>query len=184
MRRLALVSLLALAALPVTAVAQDTPEQVVSTYFRHVARGEMRPAARLTHSEALNAFRDTVAAARARGERYGYSDEAFPAGTDVRRLPADSVLAALLAAFQEEEEVLVMLRAEPLGHVMRGDTAFVVTMLRVGDEDHFLEYPLVIMLRREGTQWKLDPGRAFADVLAGGALYLLAVADMRSDVDS
>jgi hypothetical protein len=182
MRRMLFVTVMLAFAVPAAAAAQQTPEQVVSAYFGHVARGEMRQAARLTHPEALDAFRDHVARQRAGGGEYGYAINAFPRGTDVRRLPADSVLAALLATFQDREEILAALRAEPLGHVMDGDRALVVTQVSIGDEDEFIRYPLVITLRRDGRAWKLDPGREFADVLGGGALYVLGIHEFREDI--
>lgn len=166
------------------AAAQQTPEQVVSAYFRHLQRGEMGQAARLTHPDALNAFRDLVARARAAGESYGYSDDAFPARTDVSRLPADSVLAVMLAAFQEREGFLKTFQVEPLGHVMHGDSALVVTQASISAEGESIEYPLVFVLRRDGAQWKIDPGRAFADVVGGGVLYLLGIHELRDDIEN
>ena len=182
MRRMLFAAVLLAAAAPVAAAAQATPEQVVTTYFGHLARGEMRQAARLTHPEALNAFRDGVARIHADRGHWDYTQDVFRSAQDIRRLPADSVLAVALRQFEDQEEMLQSVRVQPLGHVMHGDTAFVMVQASMGPEDDMIRYPIVIPLRRDGAQWKVDAGRSLVDVLGGGVLYLLGIYELREDL--
>lgn len=182
MRRMLFTTLLLALAAPVAAAAQQTPEQVVSTYFRHLASGEMRQAVRLTHPDALNAFRDGVAKIHAARGHWDYTRDLFSEGQDLRRLPADSLLTAVLQQFEDHEEMLHSVRVQTLGHVMHGDTAFVVTQAAMGPGDESIQAPIVVTLRRDGTQWKLDPGRSLVDIMGGGVLYLLGIYELRQDL--
>lgn len=172
-RKPALVLGLALAAAP--AAAQETPEQVVSAYFGHLSRGEMRQAGALIHPRALESFKVFMSDPE---QKMMLQGDAVDMPADVASLPADSVFSLMLnglrGSHEEARAVFSGLRVDVLGHLDRGDASYVTYTAETRMGDTPVSHAGLVVLRREGARWRIDPGDGMLVLLGnGGAMQLL-----------
>ncbi|HEX2076709.1 MAG TPA: hypothetical protein VHG08_03340 [Longimicrobium sp.] len=182
-RWLAVCAAAVLAAVPAALPAQQTPEQVVQAYYGHYRAGELDRVVALTHPRSLEAFKSSIG----RFMAFAGDEEDSPFGEmgDLESLPADSAyLVFMQGAGQEEEEYRELfgaLQVQPLGHVLQGDSvAHVVFEASTELSGVSAREVMVITLRRQGSQWLVDPGGNLLDMVAGGMMPLLMRAGMEA----
>lgn len=169
----------ALCVLPGRAAAQNTPEQVVSAYYGHLSRGETAQAAALVHPRALRSLVDFIKLAGRNG----------PGGAALKAdsVPADSVFAVMLREVTREEDaqgMLTALRVETLGHLERDGLAYVVYTGRTRFRNRAVTQTELAVLRRDGAQWRIDPGDGIQVMLGnGGPAQFLVGATMQAAMD-
>jgi hypothetical protein len=175
----ALAALALIAAAPVCAAAQQTPEGVAVAYFEHFKEGRLQEFTALVHPRALESFKTAIVAS------LEADTSAAADGLDVevlRTLPADSVYLRILTAAPEENRLAVLMtemRMEPLGHLAQGDSvAHVVYVGRGSIMGAEAAQTMAMTLRRHGDRWLVDPGDGLLGMLGSSAMYLLLAASM------
>ena len=168
--------------------AQQTPEQVVRAYYTHLREGDASELARLTHPAALERFKATIVdMMRASG-----GDTDFPlAPEELAALPADSAYVVFMAGVgegrnsDEMRSLMEELEIEVLGHVAQGDSAVHVVYDASGT---FMEtttrQTMVVTLRRDGREWRVDPGEGLMNMMGAGVMNLLMSSAMQAGMEA
>jgi hypothetical protein len=143
--------------------AQETPEQVVSRYFDTFRAGDYAGNVALTHPEALEAMRETMAGLVAlSGTENPQFREMFGVSgmEEFNRLTSAQLFERLLRWQLEKpemREVLSGTRTTVLGHVMEGDsTAHVVYRMRMSIREMDVDQVQVASVKRAANgQWRV-----------------------------
>lgn len=154
--------LLATCALPLRAVAQDTPEAVAQRYYETFRNGDFAGNAALMHPDALEELKTTLTglAAMPGATEDAEFREMFGVSTieELRALPAPVLFERVLRNQLEGEmrAILASTEVTVLGHVMEGDsTAHVVYRMRMNFGGQSLDQVQVMPLQRAGGQWRV-----------------------------
>lgn len=168
--------------------AQESPEQVVRAYYEYLREGDAAEVARLTHPVALERFKGTlVDMMRSSG---GGSD--LPLDPDeLQALPADSAYIVFMTGVGEEmnsdemRSLLEDLQIEVLGHVAQGDSAVhVVYDASATFMETTSRQTMVITLRRDGREWRVDPGEGLMNMMGAGVMNLLMSSAMQAGMEA
>ena len=161
MRVLALAAAMTLGA-AVPAAAQATPEETVMAFFETFRTGDYAANAAMMDPAALEQLKATMVGFASLPGAEG--DETFgrmfgvKTAEEMRALPAAELYARMLRGTlgaDEVREMMSLLQARPLGHVMEGDTAHVVYRMKMSMNGADVEQVQVApMVRVDGT-WKL-----------------------------
>lgn len=166
--------------------AQQTPEQVVRAYYGALREGNVSQVADLTHPQALEAFKTFVIGfVEGMG---GAADEDMPITVEeMRRLPADSVYQVFMAGVgeglnqEEARSLLADMEVQVMGQVARGDSMMYVvydaTSSFMGTRT---TQTMVLTLRRDGREWRVDPGEGLMNMMGAGVFSLMMSAAMQA----
>lgn len=183
-RWLSAAALAALLAAPAGVRAQQTPEQVVQAYYGHLREGDMGQVARLTHPQALERFRATILEMM-RG--IGGGDDFPLSAEELAALPADSAYVAFMTGAgegmnsDEMRTLLEEMRIEVLGQVPQGDSVVhVVYDASASFMGQQTRQTMVVTLRRDGAQWRVDPGEGLMNMMGAGVMTLLMGSAMQA----
>lgn len=165
--------LLAACALPASAAAQETPEQVVQRYYATFQSGDFAANAAIMHPAALEELRTTlVGFAEIPGatEEEGFT-EMFGVRTveEMRALPPAVLFERMLRSQlggDEMRQILAGTEVRVLGHVMEGDTtAHVVYRMRMSFGEQTMDQVQVMPLKRADGEWRVLLTGSFAGMM-------------------
>ena len=170
--------------------AQQSPEQVVRAYYAHLREGDGAGVARLTHPVALERFKTTLVDLIRRSG--GGGGAGFPLQADeLDALPADSAYQVFMTGVgegmssDEMQSLMEDLEIEVLGQVAQGDSAVhVVYDASSTFMDARARRTMVVTLRRDGREWRVDPGEGLMNMMGAGVMDLLMGSAMQAGMES
>jgi hypothetical protein len=169
--------------------AQQSPEQVVRAYYTHLRQGDAAELARLTHPVALERFKTTIVDMMRGG---GGGDTDFPlAPEELAALPADSAYIVFMTGVgegmnsAEMRSLMEDLQIEVLGNVAQGDSAVhVVYDASATFMETTTRQTMVVTLRRDGREWRVDPGEGLMNMMGAGVMNLLMSSALQAGMAS
>ena len=156
---------------------EDTPEAAAARYGASLRQGDWKSCSQLMHSEALARFGELFVPIAIR-DHTGKALQAFFQVTSAEELDQLAPEVRFERFFLGLSQVDPALQAQmensemtPIGHLMEGEVAHVVSRIRVVDPQGVKVQNLeVVSLKKEGDQWKIllpAPVEALAASIAG-----------------
>jgi len=162
MSRIALITaIVVLAVVPATAQ-QEPPEDVAMQYLALMRERDWAGIARLTHPDAMAELRYLLdplfTSTRPEADDFRLQLLGIRTATEAQALSDTTAFINFLEAMGERvpaiDDVLRRAVVEPIGHLMRGDTAFVVYRSTITVETMPVSTLAVLPLLRAGATWR------------------------------